>query len=335
MSETPPVLLGLLKRYPLPLGWRLATTYLDSVKLCGKQISLVGLVAEHEDPIIPPVTASAGSVQGDQHATFLRAYFELLERVAILEALRNPDQSLTIFRSVATAVSEPSSTVASLFPQSPEPQRWNYAKSNGVSAHTDREQACWHGYKELLEREIILRSWYGNAAPQQLELPALENLVFYEFDAQAKLRCVGAFMRVKPGRIIHGFALDPQLEVAARRASDEVYQRWGFLLDEISDETFPVFSPGADFHQDYYLSEEGSKQIDAWLAGSHESKRKHRLPPLPSFPDCYFADLTPASLQGSCFVIKAFHPDVPPLIFGHPPPEWGEHEEGRFPHPIV
>jgi hypothetical protein len=331
--------------YPLPPGWRLAEKLMET-HTCGViSVDLLGLIAQSAQAPHTQVTASAGSIQGDANGIAVRAYFELLERVALLDALAQPAQMHKVF--TLTGQEMQTRSLAELFPESPRPAEWVYAKSNGVAAHTERDQACWRAYKELAERAIILRSWYGRVAPctrcPLALLPSAlskqmdaQKLSLYEFSTPSDgISCIGAFIKVPQGFWAYGFASAKRSEAAALAAVEEAFQRLGFLADETVVEALPEFSPTPDYHQEYYLSAIGTERIEQWLQGAFFGEAGEISKPLPEYNQCFFVDLTPASLQGKCYVIKAFHQDITPLAFGFYPHYRRRGENDSFPHPIV
>jgi len=49
----------------------------------------------------------------------------------------------------------------------------DFANSNGVAAHTERELAIRHALLERLERHAVLRSWYDDSPPTRIDLAGL------------------------------------------------------------------------------------------------------------------------------------------------------------------
>src|SRR5262249_9135044 len=97
-----------------------------------------------------------------------RSYFELIERMCTLDALRSTREVYELRTLQDRSVAE--IPRAKLFPESDEPARWRYARSNGVALHVDWTRACEHAFWELVERDRILRAWCGELAPQCVPL---------------------------------------------------------------------------------------------------------------------------------------------------------------------
>jgi hypothetical protein len=343
MSKITVELDRLASAYPLPRGWQISTKLVEERIVAHTPLYLVGLVAESEGQ--QQISASAGSIRGDYKALALRAYFELIERVAILELVSKPTEMHEVSSFDGKTLSLFSSK--EVFLENPEPQRWTYAKSNGVAAHSDRDLACWHAYRELLERAIVLRSWYGGNAPRAITLPAVippleqrrfsnSNLALYEFNLPSDgLSCLGAFVNSAPGFFLYGFSSARNREDAALGAIDELFQRVGFLAEETVAVTPPEFSPSPDYHQEFYLSSQGTQYLQQWLAGKFAASSPLVSPPFPAIKQCMFVDCTPRELRGKCWVVKAFHQEIPPLTFGHHPAHLRQGAADIIPHPIV
>ena len=287
----------LIQHYPLPEGWTLSEPFVDVIEISSIKLQLLGLVAESAN--FGPVTASAVC---RQQVPWVRAYFELLERVSILLAREKLPQ---IFN-----------------PTSPD-QKWVYSKSNGVAAHTDSEQAKRASFFELVERDRVLRSWYGQIRPIPVEFPepplAEALSAYYRFEAYDFGEGVGGvfgFPLAKQHPLVHGFGSRASLKEGLAHAVQETLQRLGFLWGEEVLVGQLEFSPTPDFHLEYFLSEEGAQRIRNWLDGKHLGRFQLQDIADPNSENIQYLDLTPLSLQEKVHIYQASAPSRIPLTFG-------------------
>ena len=325
----------LLSDYPLPPGWSQPETFDDTFRLGDFKLLLSGLATR--DDAGHEATGSAAELA----SPWLRSYFEMLERVSILEALSKPDTERPIqigrdeYRRLPTA---------DLFPESPEPNDWRYAKSNGVAAHLSWDQACRSALMEAIERDRILRSWYGGSAPLRSAIPprlihsalaAHFHFEAYQFprgewdNDSAVVIGIFGFPKEKGIPRVMGFGAHTSRGAAFRKAMGECHQNTGFLWGEPLPEKEPDFSPTPAYHQERYLTPLGVRQLRKWLNGGHT---RFGTPPEANLNAATtYVDLTPPSLEGKLFVVKAICPQRLPLTFGHS----RLHAPARFPEELL
>jgi ribosomal protein S12 methylthiotransferase accessory factor YcaO len=322
------ILRQLLARYPLPPSWRTPELFSDVTTVAGVRVHAVGCCSEH--PSGASVTGSAASLAGPDTA---RAYFELLERSAVMDAIR---------RDAVHAVRLRDGTwggrlsAAEIFPQSPEPEVWRYARSNGVALGLDHAEACTRAEWELIERDRILRSWHGETRPAAVQEPlavaALPPALVevYEFRAclfppgdddcapdGAAVAGVFGFPRQERAPLIFGFGARAGAGDALGAAGRECIQRLAFLWGEDIPAGDPPFAPTAEFHQEYFLQPRRHQTLQHWLShGRHDAARPVPRAPLASARGRGFADLTPAALRGKIAIVKALPRAELPLCFG-------------------
>jgi hypothetical protein len=280
------------------------------VSLGTLSIHLCGLAAESGEELI---TGSAA----DLDVTPLpRAYFELIERVGLVTAARNPNRDFTLKDEHGREIGRASAS--RVLPQSNDSSR-RFARSNGVAVGATWRSACRAAFWELIERDRVLRSWYGVTHPKPIALPswpwldALEGhheWLAYEFPETAGSETGGAvgvfaFPRSTEHPLSYGFAADRTSSRTIERAAGECLQRLGFLWGEALPTVAPPFAPTAEYHQEFYLQACMHQRVRDWLMGRHTQNPcsiRERLGPT-SVRE--FADLTPESLRGRLAVAKA------------------------------
>ena len=277
---------------------------------------------------------SAADIEGRPGITPLeRAAFELEERIAIMEALIDPVASYPCrSRSGADEGRAPSDLV---FPSSPVAAQWQYSRSNGVALAPDWPSACERAWLELTERDRILRSWYGNAAPSRtdVEMPSLPS---YDWEAyrfpgarrSPEVAGVFGFPRNSAAPLLRGFAASTTWPEALQRASRECLQGLAFLWGEEIPTAPPASAPNALFHLDCFLWPGNHRRLRMWLGG-RDTAPPALVPQRP--PRLRFVDIAPGA-SGS-FVAKAICAAAVPLVFGAAP-RWIAPPERRDAHPI-
>jgi ribosomal protein S12 methylthiotransferase accessory factor YcaO len=285
-----------------------------SVELCG-----LATVGDGET-----VTGSAGEVG---ELPLARAYFELLERTSVVEAMKSSNH-LRLLNPDAGHMR--AAYAHEIFRGSNDPT-FRYARSNGVAGASSWPAACSAARWELIERDRILRSWYGQTRPvrcQDLSLSSLAGLdSFYECQAfsfpgvsapyPGEVVGVFAFPKIADAPLSYGFAAEPDTARAIRKASRECVQRIGFLWGEEVSASEPAFVPNAEYHQEYYLRPCMHDALRAWLDGDHFRLPCEIEPRSGEVRPEEFVDVTPQHLQGDFFVAKVLPGDELELGFGH------------------
>lgn len=312
--------LHIAKKYPLSKKWLDIEPFEDVTIINSIKVFLNGFCVKNHQQMA--VTASAGSLKNNSKD---RAYFELIERSSIVEYDINKQKKLTI-TNINKSLSEkiPSSDI---FPTPINPEKWRYARSNGVAVHTSWKKACENAFHELFERDTILRSWYGEICPQKISLPkslipsswnSLYHFEAYDFPRPGLLKTSMVIGYPKRNKIplIYGFSAKTTKLSSLKSALQECIQRLGFLWGEDLPHTPPSFSPTPDFHQEYFLYPPNIKLLKSWLSGSHTKYYSHSKKQSLTNLKPLFLDLTPPHLKGKLFVVKAYSPTAIPLIFG-------------------
>ena len=330
-----PMLEQLQRRFPLPPGW-VPELWGDVVKIGGLALHAVGIAAQNSRG-----QTMTGSAVALRRSPVERAYFELLERLSALEASNNRSGELLMFDGRRRAIGN--TTGDQVFPQSPRSE-WRYSVSNGIALHRTWSQATAHAYFELIERDRVLRSWYGQMTPKRIavglerlseQLRGLYELEAYEFDASPRAAVVGvfAFPQLETAPLAYGFAARTSTGNALERAVGECLQALAFLWEERLPAEPPRPTPTPDFHQEHYLCRRSHARLRAWLGGEHQRFRVS-LRPRRARRRARFVDLTPPWLKGAR-VAKALPDGELPLVFGRGSPVVAaELPEAMAVHPI-
>lgn len=336
---TSPDLQELTRRYPLPDGWASPDPFDETVVVAPSEIRLSGLSTS--GPRGEQATGSAGG-----EAALARSYFELLERVSIFTALRGPEGELVLRDRDGRRIG--AAPRARVFPESPRPDRFRHSLSSGVALHVTWAEACDRALAELVERDRVLRSWYGQAAPRRTPLApdlvpeglrALASWSAYEIpgaggvDAPLTVAAVVGTPKAATTPLTYGFAARPEASEAIAAALCEAVQRFGFLYGEEIPRALPSVAPGPDFHQEFYLYPPSRHLLQAWLDGSPSGDPAQESPR--GNAAVHFVDLTPRHLRGSLFVAKALCDAAEPLVFGEPAPHRAAASPARWVHPIA
>lgn len=325
---TSPLLETLRSMSPLPDGWSELEVVEDVVLVDGVELHRAGIASV--GPTGEEVTGSAAETAS---SALPRSYYELLERAATLEALGNKQASYEV-RSI-DGLASGTCSAEDLFPESDEPSRWRYARSNGVAVHCDWSTAASRAFWELAERDRLLRSWYGESAPLRLSwdvsaTPLARSQSYewriYEFPETDKsgfakeisVAGVFGFPTQPDAPLVLGFGARPDLEAAVGAAVSEALQLLAFLWGESLPGAAPPGGPSPDHHLEHFQYPGHHASLRKWLDGAHLAFRRDR-PAVVRPSRVSFVDLTPSWLTGGYRVAKAFAPGATPLTFGDPP----------------
>jgi hypothetical protein len=327
----------LTKRYPLPNGLGEPEVFAEVVQIHAVSIQVAGVATMVDGECI---TGSAGSLV---EPPLKRAYLELLERLAVLNAIARTDATVPVWdESGASRGAEPRSAV---FPQPPVVSSWCWARSNGVAVGGTWDDAARRARLELIERDRVLRSWYGEDTPTRIAvgddfipgaLRASYEFEAYEFGGGSGSVAVGVFGFPRNDEpLVYGFGARANLLDATTSAASECLQRLAFLWGEALPDAPPAFAPTPAFHQEHYLYAGNREGLRRWLCGGHRSFCGI-LGAMPEPAEPSYVDLTPVALASRLRVVKAIAAGHVPLTFGrgHPLLQ-GEAPEELAVHPIV
>jgi len=318
-------LAALLRDYPLSDRWLHPSLYVDTVRIGSVAINLCGLVAGKDEATL---TGSAAEVGGDP---LTRAFFELVERTSVLDFVADARGPLDVFDGLGRVLDK--RHVPELFPDDAGAGQ-RYSKSNGVAAGRTWDEACTAARAELVERDRVLRSWYGEIDPVRSTLPDHSHIealrseyewsayVFPTRDPSAQLAVAGvfAFPRAATAPLAFGFGASANVVDARDKAGKECVQRLGFLWGEDLPGSEPPFEPSAEYHQEFYLRPSMHERVRSWLEGVHGQTpcKLDRFGFQATQPE--FVDITPGQLRGRLFVVRALASSELQLVFGrgHP-----------------
>jgi hypothetical protein len=328
----------LIKDYWDPEQWALPELYFEEVSMGDASISVAGLSSHLSG--YGEVSASAVDLTG---LSMRRAFFELIERlISISWETQWKFQHKTVRLVQENPFNEKTVSTELIFPSSDTPNRWRYSITNGVAAHTLEKKATLSAGRELVERDRLLRSWYGEILPIGLEVPVDSRIAFlsksYEIEAyyfgENVIGIFGYPVEADVMPFIMGFGCGNDHLESVDKAIAEMIQRFVFLRTEKIPNREPEFTPTVAYHLDYFLYPPHVGLVRKWLSGETFSKKRTELSDLPvadSLKKQIFADLTPASMTGKISVVKAVSKARLPLIFGHP--SWSKVTQSV--HPIA
>ncbi|MDD9945806.1 MAG: YcaO-like family protein [Myxococcales bacterium] len=301
---------------PLPGQYRIEERFEDSVEIAGLSLHMAGLIAKRDDGNVV-----IGSAAGLDSQVIGRAYFELVERACALIA-RERGEGRRATDAAGQAVEE--LAYARVFPPNPGPGL-RTSVSNGVAIHTDPARARTAALCELLERDRVLRSWYGSWPPRVVDLPegdpvaALSDhyeLCAYRFEPEGDEIAVAGvfgFPKTETTPLICGLGAAPTETRALEKAMGESLQRLAFLWGEDIPSEPPGPEATPDFHQESYLYPAMFPVLRAWLNGEHGQNRAF---PTLDLATVQFADITPRSLADRVLATRAVAEGAFPLVFG-------------------
>ncbi len=333
----------------MPAGWKLIDELNENVDLFTAKIQIAGKAAQHE-LLGTSVTGSSASWTQNPEAF---AYFELLERMAIVEALdRHKSNEGQVWRLIDPHRGGSRGEAVEIFQNSSKPDIWQPSKSNGVALGSSWQHASQNAVCEAVERHLVLASWYGALIPQKLEAGALPlalaplarhyNVMHYSFGelptaaTRTPVAVTGTFFwpRKPNAPLIYGFGAGLSSNEALQKSLKEAVQRLSFLDGEEVPEIEPLFSPTPDYHQEYFLHPERQEVLSKWLRGEF-FKGSESTQLLDTRNPVQFVDLTPSTLE-TLVVVKALTPSLLPLCFGRFIDErCPEIEADRLIHPVV
>lgn len=329
---------------PSITNWNIEEAVQNKIAIGGLEVSFCGMQAVHES--FGPVVGSATDVNGDP---WDRAWYELLERIAIVEAIHaKPQQFMLRDKDFKTIGMVPYQHVFPVPPAGKE-KEWQPAKSNGVAIEQSWEKASTKAVWELAERHLILESWLGFRKPHALankslkyaqQLTDLYDVLCLSFGSIATsylslpVRSCGVFLFPKNANMpmIFGFGGAEDERSALLKAESEAIQRLSFLWGEEIPTTTPELAPNAMFHQEYFLQPTKIPLLKRWVNGELFDKRSTKAA---KSLNVQLADLS-AYASGKLFLARAVSSDAIPLNFGnYRDGYFSVLDEERIIHPIA
>ncbi|MBL8741910.1 MAG: YcaO-like family protein [Myxococcales bacterium] len=309
----------------LPDGWAPPQLIHDSIAAAGLLLHRVGVATQA--PTGEEVTGAAVETGA---APIARGFYELLERVSTMEAIA---ASASFTTRLENGDSTGATSPREIFLESADPSRWRYARSNGVAIHDSWARACERALLELIERDRVLRAWYGETSPIAIEMPsgtALDGLNHYDLHAVSfprpphvelgrGIEVVGVFgfPEQTEAPLLLGFGARRTRAEALGAAATECLQALGFLWGEAFPVERPALGPTPSAHAEALLYPPHHGALRRWLEEGHGRFRRPGSE-RPTEGATTFTDLTPCWLRGM-FVAKATSPQALPLAFGDSP----------------
>lgn len=328
---------------PLPEGWSALELVEDTIVVDGLELRRAGVAATGStgEEMLGAAAELGTDLGGPLSATLTpmeRASYELLERIGTIEALNSERGLLT---QTIDGQSRGVISVREAFPSSPSPDLWRFARSNGVALHSDWASAARHALAELVERDRILRSWYGEIAPSPMDLVPRALVEARSYDWQvvefpgptaslpSDLRVVSVFgfPRTAGLPFVGGHGSAPSLDDALERATREAVQSLAFLWGEAVPTTGPPLSPTAAYHLEYWQPIDRHEILRRWLSGEHTKYHPDRqyvddvaVDRRFDLSAVTFIDLTsPWLSRRGLHLVKAMAPRAVALTFGDDP----------------
>lgn len=315
--------------FPLPDGWSALERVEDTVDADGARLHRVGLASgsAHGEAV--------GSAADWRSAPVDRAGYELLERVALLEAASSPDAPWIVRDAGGNSTGVVRGSA--VFPASSEPGVWAHARSNGVALHSNWKAACEHAAQELIERDRTQRAWLGEIVPTRLPLDVLPEPLSatrsYDWCAYAfppgpcddpRFAVVGVFgfPRTAEAPLVFGYGCrggGAAVAAALQAAISEAAQLLAFLWGEPIPRALPEPGPTAGAHLERFQFPPMHAHLRRWLAGDHTSYRLPSAAPAPTSTSILFVDLTPSWFPRGLCVARAMSDARLPLTFGRAP----------------
>ncbi len=308
-----------MSAFPLPDGWSPGDHVEDVVEADGLVLHRAGISARST------AGEALGSAADWRTSPVTRATFELLERIAILEARDS-------------------------VPPSNDPQRWAYSRSNGVALHVDWASACRGAERELAERDRVLRAWLGEIDPTRVPFDigatplartsSYEWLAFafpadaWTFAPDVHVAGLFGFPRVDGAPLVAGYGARESPSEALEAALSESLQALAFLWGEPIPDRLPDPGPTPMAHLETFQYPGMHAVLREWLGGAHRRFGRERASERRARGAVRFIDLTPRWLAGRMHVARAVCDSAIPLAFGESPAFSHLPREMRL-HPIA
>jgi hypothetical protein len=180
---------------------------------------------------------------------------------------------------------------------------------------------------ELVERDRLLRAWYGELDPVAIAIDAADVPVTTSYTWRAVtvpeaggggddvVMAVGVPLR-DDAPLLRGCAARVGRRPALLAALAEALQGLAFLWGEPVPDVAPTPMPTPMFHLDYYLWPGSRAALLDWLERGHG---RFGRPPSRRAEAAWFVDLTPAELGGELRVVRALARGRAALVFGEVP----------------
>ena len=314
----------------LPDGWSGLELIEDEIVADGVEIARAGCATRA--PSGEEIVGAAAEPRFSPRPPFARSYYELLERVVVIEATQCGPRPYPLRDISGQRLGE--RWTAELFPKSDAPDLWQYARTNGVAIQRDWTTAAARAACELVERDRVLRSWCGEIRPRRapfdFESSLLANARRYDwrlydfvepsptgFAAEVIVSLVIGFPLDLDAPLALGFGASEAVNESRQRACREALQSLAFLWGEPIATTAPPIGPTPMHHLEHFQYRPHHDILRRWLDGAHDEFGRRPQ----SFPNgrMVFVDLTPSWLGDGLRVAKAISTDAMALTFGSAP----------------
>ncbi len=258
-------------------GWIFQTRYAEDVVFGDITIKTEGLVYTH--PLYGMVSGASSSHRQEEST----AAFELIERILLVKHLFERNNSYYTLRCPFDGSVQGRVKREHVFPVRSRSDV-NVVSSNGVALHSDWSLACISAALELVERHVVLESFYGRLKPRRIVSKGLfadidpkdiyreESylLGIQKVDAYSQEIYVAVSLLVPQNPDTHhqiiAFGSAFNCEEAQRKAQKEALQRYSFVYDSPIPSQVEFEASGL-YHQNFHFMKTNHWQIIDWLQG--------------------------------------------------------------------
>lgn len=315
----------LASKYPLPNDYELQDPFVDHLRLGPLELGMAGLIAMD----LRSGQETIGAAAGPGDVPIQRAYFELLERTYTLHA-RDQGRRFVEVDEHGRAIGELDHHAVFGDEGAIAPHATR-SFTNGVALHRSPVAACRNARSELIERDQLLRAWYGFCDVTAVRVPEGS---FYDWAQEHyDVRACRFGGDVSPWAYSAGILAYPyratqapllfasgggqSLQEALARSERELLQRLAFLWGEDIPREAPTPTSTVDYHQAYHLVPRNHGFLQSFFGLGHRRFCEQAPPPQLQAHSIRFADLRTPGFPESLCLVRAISSDALPVLFGH------------------
>jgi len=292
-------------------SWKIVDDHDETVEnFLKKPVFLRGIAAKHNETG-KIITGSAADFS--QERSYVRALGELKERIVTVNKVKPHKIG-----------------------------KFSYSLSNGVASHYDLSIAKKNAFIELIERDVVLRSWYGELPKKIIS----ESIDYFPFDFDIRVlefpEVISHFGSIfttgilasvpDENRFLFAFSSGSSRSLALEKAILEATQRYLFSPPESTPYTLSQI-PSIEDHFEFYNRKQGFESLWEW---SYDVLLD--IPPVIYEDNSKFQILfSENTTSEKFFVVRAIDPELWPLTFGisHPRVHSKKINSKRLLHPFA